>query len=175
MKKIAVVLCLILACVMVCGCGKKDEGEAVPTPGSTSAPETQADEGIEFGGDIDEEGNITVSETEDGGDIEESESDAAPMTEVQAPELSYDEKGNITKESAVVVLQQYTSEILGLTPNIGHQLLFDPNTSEVNGKSCYVIAAKIPDGDTEGVFYVSLDGKDAYKYDLENQQYIKLP
>ena len=76
---------------------------------------------------------------------------------------------------AVELLQKYTAEQLGLTPNVSHQLLFDTNGAEIEGKRCYAIAAKIPDKETEGVFYVALDGSVVYKYDITNQMYIKMP
>ena len=181
LKKVIACICVAGVAFAFGGC-KKDNQEAKPTP----TPETQASAeveeiGIENGGDIDEDGNIIegsdapieVAEPEDGGDLEAEDGGFfAPQMQV---ELKYGDDGNITKECAVELLQKYTAEQLGLTPNVSHQLLFDTNGAEIEGKRCYAIAAKIPDKETEGVFYVALDGSVVYKYDITNQMYIKMP
>lgn len=178
MKKIAV-LCALVLIFTLAGCGN-DEKQS-PAPDASDIEET-SDAGTRNGEDIIDEGieEIEVEEVlEDAKKPEQSDKPRQPGIETgvikNAVKLEFDEKGNITKQCAVNILQLYTAEQLGLTPDIGHQLLFDASTFEIDGKACYTIVAKIPDGETEGVFYVSLDGSAAYKYDIENQQYIKLP
>ncbi len=180
LKKIIACVCIMGLALAVAGC-KKDNENSVQAPTSqTENSDVTEQVGIENGGDFDEEGNVIegsdapfeVAKPEDGGDIEEDTGFFVPETSV---ELKYGEDGNITKECAVELLQKYTAEQLGLTPNASHQLLFDSNNAEVEGKKCYAIAAKIPDKETEGVFYVAFDGSAVYKYDITNQIYIKMP
>lgn len=179
LKRIIAVMCVIGLAFAVSGC-KKDKNEPAPTPTPTAEDKAGTEQvGIENGGDIDEDGNVIegsdapleVATPEDGGDIGAEEG----FFEPPAVELKFGDDGNITKACAVELLQKYTAEQLGLTPNVSHQLLFDSNNAVVDNKNCYAIAAKIPGKDTEGVFYIAFDGSSVYKYDITNQIYIKMP
>ena len=189
MKKILVLAVCLVMIFQASGCGKDNEKkensdtQSVSSQENVNAGENKDSEqdGIENGGDIDDEGNVIEGSGEkpaadnpaDGGQTGNNADN--PENQPEEFKLEYDGSGNITKESAILILQKYTASQLGLSEGVQHQLLFDENGAEVDGKKCYVIVAKIAGANTEGVFYVALDGSTAYKYDLENQKYIKLP
>lgn len=177
LKKTIAAVCA-LSLLLCAGCAKKGENANPEANKEAKVQEEQTDvntpasDEIEDGGEIDEEGNVIPAE-ESAPAIEEGET---PEAVYQIPQvvLQYGEDGNITKETAVALLQRYTTEQLGIEEG-EHQLLFAPDNTEVDSKPCYSIALKDATGATVGVFFISLDGSAAYKYDIDNQKYIRLP
>lgn len=187
-KKLSVLFCCLITIVLIIGCSSKtnQDNQNAPSQPQSEAPQSETTEeipgasnsagdiGIENGGDIDDSGNVSHPIPSDAAESESKPN--APIAETPEPiKLQHDENGNITKDSAIMLLQKYSAQQLGLSVNVRHQLLFDENAAEVNQKKCYAIVAKLEGGETEGIFYVSYDGKDVYKYDLENQKYVRLP
>ncbi len=186
MKKVLLLLMCLFFMLSFVGCSKKNPEPEVKPENVENAEDANKEE-IEDGGDIldngevvsaaeeNKEGNNKTDEAEPSKEAEQSpQPTAAPQIE-EKDVLTYDENGNITRESAVLILQRYTAEQLGLSTGVSHQLLFDESGAVINQKKCHAIVAKVEGGDTEGVFYITYDGKEAYKYDLPNQKYIKLP
>lgn len=170
-KIIAAAMCCAVLISFSVGCGKKNNNSETE---NVTSPQTASEESIEYGGDINENGEITYDENA----VSAHTADKNVSNESKKNnklELEYDENGNISEQSAILLLQKYSTEQLGLDAGVEYQLLFDENKTNVNGKECYAIAAKKTGQNTEGVFYVALDASAVYKYDLNNTNYIKLP
>lgn len=189
-KKILVAILCAAVVLSFAACGKKNENKSEEKTGENAAQTENADnaaqenktedDGIEYGGDIDENGNVSYDKNVSAKNKNNAPAAADNKTNAQENTenkitIERDANGNVTQKGAIVILQKYTTEQLGLEAGIEYQLLFDESKSDVNGKECYVIAAKKPGENTQGVFYVSLDGNDVYKYDIDNAKYIKLP